>query len=146
MWIFEVDSSIGKIQLSNVHLCPPLETETSMGFLYRALFTSPKIRLKEIKSIFTYLKPHLPTVIAGDFNEGNTGYTIYYLMSQNYIDALKATGIKGYTWQWLVYSFYLRARLDHVFSNLDLDPVQSQIIYEGNSDHFPVIVDFKRIR
>jgi endonuclease/exonuclease/phosphatase (EEP) superfamily protein YafD len=61
-----VDTAFGPLQALNVHLRPPV---SDGGSFVSGHFTTPAVRLREIQSFVTKLKPALPTVIAGDFNE-----------------------------------------------------------------------------
>ncbi|KTD07047.1 endonuclease/exonuclease/phosphatase family protein [Legionella jamestowniensis] len=146
IWIFKSDTSLGPIQFANLHLTPPLVNESSMGFMFHALFTSPPIRLQEIYHVKQCLQPEIPTIIAGDFNEGDNGGVVNYLRNQNFIDALNATQFKGYTWRWRIAILCFRERLDRMFSSPSLKPVNSEVIYDGDSDHFPLLVDFVKAK
>ncbi|KTD18071.1 endonuclease/exonuclease/phosphatase family protein [Legionella jordanis] len=142
LWIFKAETILGPVQFVNLHLTPPLKNETSMGLFFHALFTSAPIRLREIYYLKSKLNSDYPTIIAGDFNEGDRGHAVKDLRASNYIDALKATQFRGYTWRWRIAVLSIKERLDRIFSSPSLTPIQSQVIYGGDSDHFPLSVDF----
>lgn len=143
-WFFYADTPLGKIQLLNVHLNPPLVNKTSMGFLFKAIFTTPSIRLREIKDYYSLLDKNVPTIIAGDFNEGNNGKAVTYLENHGFADVIQVFHLQGSTWIWHVGFLQFNERDDHIFYSSDLEATQFAVLYEGDSDHFPVYADFRR--
>jgi len=142
-WIVDVFTPLGRIQILNVHLRPSIKTPTSMSFSLSAAVFTPRIRLKEIKFYNGLLAKNKPTIIIGDFNEtGSSGLAVAFLRKLGYIDAEQRFDNHDYTWFWKVGCITLRHQYDHVFSTSNLIPTKVQILHEGDSDHFPVAVDF----
>ncbi len=143
-WIMIIKTSIGKIQFANLHLQPPLVAEGKMGFLLSGYFAAPMTRLKEVKFYYQRLNPRLTTIIVGDFNEGNQGYAAKFFRKHGFIDVLINQQVTSYTWKWKLGPVTLSERLDHMFCSRNLRPTKVQILHEGDSDHYPLIVDFMK--
>ena len=124
----------GPLELLDVHLRPPVKT-AEQGWI-SALSSTPAVRQAEIEHYLPSLDPTLPTIIAGDFNEGDGGSALDTLESLGFIDTLVQLRVRGPTWRW----GGLRARLDHVLVDSRLEPVHGQILDAGRSDHLPLRV------
>ncbi len=145
IWIVTAATPLGKMQIANLHLTPPLESESSMGFLASAVFTTPAVRLAEARYVYSLLNPKLTTIIAGDFNENETGSAVNF-MQKHFYDVFKIERPSIYTWHWETPLFTLTDRLDHIFYSHDLAQVRLQVLKAGNSDHFPLMVDLVKTR
>jgi len=141
--IMNVDSPLGLVQVLNLHLTPPLISKTNPNFSVVPYFSTCKARQKEISFFYSHIKKDKPTIIAGDFNEGDNGFVSYFLNQHGFKDAQKKQ--RTYTWGWKVGFVYLKRRLDHIFYNHYFKLEHAQVIHEGDSDHFPVVVDLIRI-
>lgn len=139
--IFMAYTPIGTIQIANLHLDPPVVNEHSVGFLGYAIFASPLTRLREAKYYYQISKDTPMTVIAGDFNESSEGSAMCYFRKMGYIDATYGTGMPP-TWHWQYGLLTLRGHLDHILYSPDLIATQVQVLPAGDSDHYPVAVDF----
>lgn len=123
-----------ELELLDVHLRPPVKTD-DQGWL-AALSSTPAVREAEIEHYLPALDPALPTIIAGDFNEGDGGAALDKLEAAGFIDVLARLRVRGHTWRW----GGLRGRLDHVLVDERLEPVRGQILNAGRSDHLPLRV------
>jgi endonuclease/exonuclease/phosphatase family metal-dependent hydrolase len=124
----------GNLELLDVHLRPPVKTE-DQGWI-GALSSTPAVRKAEIEHYLPSLDPELPTIIAGDFNEGDGGAALDVLAERGFVDVLAQLRVRGHTWRW----GGLRARLDHVVADERLEPVRGEILDAGRSDHLPLRV------
>ncbi len=141
-WAVLSDTPLGKIQFLNVHLHPPLNEEGSVG-CGKAIYTTKAIRLNEIATLAAKLKPGIPTVICGDFNEDDGGRALRWLEKHSYRDALPGFDKKSPTWNWKTSYFTVTGRYDHIFFSKQIKCLYAQVVYRGASDHFPVIADLK---
>lgn len=129
----------GELELLDVHLRPPVKTE-DQGWL-GALSSTPAIREAEIRHYLPALDPELPTLIAGDFNEGDGGRALDVLRDAGFVDVLAQLQVRGHTWRWGA----LRGRLDHVLVDERLDLIGGEILEAGRSDHLPLRVIVRRL-
>jgi endonuclease/exonuclease/phosphatase family metal-dependent hydrolase len=136
---------LGKIQILNLHLSPSVTRQYTIGFLGSAIIKAGKQRSREIRYLYQYINPQKPTIIAGDFNEGPDRKATQYLEHLGYSNALNIINRMYHTWQWKKGFIHFASRMDHVFYSPEhLTVSRAQILYEGSSDHFPVVVDFVR--
>jgi endonuclease/exonuclease/phosphatase (EEP) superfamily protein YafD len=138
-WRFIVLTEVGPVQVLNVHLRPPTHPRGGL-----ALATTPAIRRKEIEQYFPALRRDLPTIIAGDFNEGPLGRAIGYLRDRGFRSALREFRTPQFTWRWDTGLPDVKVQLDHIVYGGGLVPLQTYVIMAGESDHFPVIGVFAR--
>jgi endonuclease/exonuclease/phosphatase family metal-dependent hydrolase len=124
----------GQLELLDVHLRPPVKTE-AQGWI-GALSSTPAVRKAEIEHYLASLDPALPTIVAGDFNEGDGGSALDTLEAAGFVDTLAQLRVRGHTWRWGA----LRGRLDHVLVDEQLEPVRGEIMHAGRSDHLPLRV------
>jgi endonuclease/exonuclease/phosphatase family metal-dependent hydrolase len=128
----------GPIELLDVHLRPPVKTN-NQGWI-GALSSTPAVRVAEIQHYLPTFDPTLPTIVAGDFNEGDSGSALDVLEDAGFVDTLAHLRVRGHTWRW----GGLRARLDHVLIDEQLEPVRGEILDAGRSDHLPLRVVLRR--
>ncbi len=142
-WRVVVRTPAGRMQLVNVHLKPPV---SKSGSYVSGYFVTPKERAAEMKGHLALMKPGLPTIVAGDFNE-QSGGGLGVLGKQNMISALPRFAPSANTWRWPVGSLTLRQRLDHIVH----DPAQltclgARVLKMGRSDHLPVVARFRVVK
>jgi endonuclease/exonuclease/phosphatase family metal-dependent hydrolase len=138
-----LDTNVGKVQVLNVHLHPPM-TKSGNYVLGYALTNGR--RLHEMENAVAALDPNLPTLIVGDFNEDSSGHAFRYLVNEGYADAVGEFNGKARTWEWPVGPRKLRLQLDHLVHDAMLIPTTGGIVEAGNSDHKPVWADFTRMQ
>lgn len=138
-WRLVVDTPLGRIQLLDVHLKPPMSDSGSwvVGF-----FSTRNQRLSEAMQHAGSLDRSLPTIIAGDFNEESSGKALAYLDDQGYVDATVQFAGARRTWEWPVGSITLRFQLDHILYDTRLIAIAGGIVERGRSDHKPIWADF----
>lgn len=137
-----VDTKLGRIQVLNVHLRPPMSDGGSWVVGY---FSTRETRLSEIEHLMVGLDPKLPTLIVGDFNEEADGLAIKRLRELGYADAIAHHAGTKRTWEWPVGSVTLRFQLDHIFHDDHFIAVEARILEAGRSDHKPIISVFERM-
>lgn len=142
-WRVVVETNLGRIQVLNVHLRPPMSDGGSWVVGY---FSTRENRLEEIEHHLAALDPTLPTLIVGDFNEESDGLALGRLSQLGYGDSTAQFHPKKPTWKWSTSSgVTLRFQLDHILHDMHFVPVASQIVNAGRSDHFPIWTDFERV-
>jgi endonuclease/exonuclease/phosphatase (EEP) superfamily protein YafD len=144
IWIMQVQTPLGKLQLANIHLTPPVIKEGDIGFLANAVFSSMPKRRYEVQFIHSLLNKNLPAIIAGDFNEGEIGSAVKYLRENNFSDAWQNNNIEDHTWEWNWGLFKFYDRFDRFFYTTPLQLTNIQVIHLGDSDHYPVVADFRK--
>jgi endonuclease/exonuclease/phosphatase (EEP) superfamily protein YafD len=136
-----IDTPLGKIQLLNVHLRPQM---SESGSVVSGYFTTPPIREREIAAYHAELTPGLPTLVAGDFNEGASGRAIVYLGDRGYRSALPDFAGSAATWRWRTSIGTVATQLDHIVHDARLEPLDVRVLARGRSDHLPVVAVFRR--
>ena len=141
-WRVVLDTKLGRIQVLNVHLRPPMSDGGSWVVGY---WSTRGNRLTEIEHHFAALDPKLPTIILGDFNEETDGRAMQFLADRGFADAISHHAGNTPTWGWPVGSITLRFQLDHIMHDAHFIPVTAAIVEAGRSDHKPIWVDFERM-
>lgn len=138
-----IKTPIGLIQFVNIHLTPTYLPHHVVGIRKISPFEAPNRRYQEIYHFYKHLKKNIPTVIAGDFNESDKGFAVKYLTEARYTDALLQNK-EFFTWHRNYLPLVVKRRLDHVFYKDNLKAIRVQALYEGGSDHYPLVVDFEQ--
>lgn len=143
-WIFQAETPLGPVQVANVHLHPGVNERGS--FTPSAyLSTAPAARLKETKAFHARLDPKLPTLLVGDFNEGDSGESVAWLADRGFRDALPQYDTYHNTWHWQTsVGITVKHRLDHLLHTRDLRCLDARVIRKGASDHYPVVAVFEK--
>jgi endonuclease/exonuclease/phosphatase (EEP) superfamily protein YafD len=134
-----VATRFGPLQILNVHLRPALDG----GSWVRGFMTTPPVRRREMEAHWQQLRLHrLPTIVAGDFNEDDTGRAIDYLAHHG-MTRVPTTGPR--TWHYETThdgttSDLLKIDLDHVMIDSHLVARDAAVLDAGTSDHRPVVV------
>jgi endonuclease/exonuclease/phosphatase (EEP) superfamily protein YafD len=133
-----VDTGFGEVQILNVHLRPAIDG----GSWFKGFLTTPPLRRREIETYFKRLARHLPTIIAGDFNEDPSGSALAFLSRQG----LARVPTEGPTTWHYAHHFngeptdVLRMDIDHVLVDRSLVGRDGKVLDAGTSDHRPVVV------
>ncbi len=138
-WRVLVETPLGVVQTLNVHLRPPV---SDSGSFVSGYFTTPEIRLDEITSHSGLLDPDLPAIVAGDFNEADGGKAVSFLEQRGLSSVLPEFHPGANTWRWNTSAGPVSAQLDHITYDDKLTPLNSYVVREGRSDHFPVVAVF----
>jgi endonuclease/exonuclease/phosphatase (EEP) superfamily protein YafD len=139
-WRIIANTPIGTLQVLNLHLHPPLSESGSVTSGY---LTTPPIRKSEVAEFYQHLDPGLPTLIVGDFNEGDGGSAIAYLEERGYRTVVSEFEGRTETWRWNTSVGTVSAQLDHIVYGHGLEPLDARVIQAGRSDHFPVVARFE---
>jgi endonuclease/exonuclease/phosphatase family metal-dependent hydrolase len=143
-WHGYIRTPIAKIQFLSVRLLPIQYDENDLSSMpFYSMFSSSTKRKKDFLGYYLKLDPYLPTLIAGDFNETNDGLTVNFLRKHGYSDTSLLFKKPTYTWHWPLKIVTLANQLDYIFyTPHHLHAVRAQVLHEGGSDHYPVVVDF----
>ena len=132
-----VDTAIGPLQVLHVHLRPMYDG----GDWVRGYFTTPPIRRREIEAYWATMRPELPTIVAGDFNEEGNGLALGFLAERG----VRRVDPGAPTWRWegnyRGNDVKLRLALDHIAHDQRLRATAARVIDGGGSDHLPVVAD-----
>ncbi len=142
-WRVVLETPLGKIQVLNVHLRPPMSDGGSWVVGY---FSTRETRHGEIEAHVKSLDPALPTLVVGDFNEEADGLAVQALAKRGFVDAIATQHGNEPTWHWPLRGITLRFQLDHLMHDARLVATTSTISPAGRSDHFPIWADFVRVR
>jgi endonuclease/exonuclease/phosphatase (EEP) superfamily protein YafD len=134
-WRLVFDSHLGPLQVLVVHLRPQI---SDTGSVLSGYFTTPAIREREIREHFGALDPSLPTLVAGDFNEGPGGRALVFLKDRGLRSALGEFDTPQDTWRWPTSLGAVEMQLDHLAYDERLEPLDVQVRPVGRSDHWPV--------
>lgn len=143
-WVMEFPTTVGPVQVLNVHLQPQVDENDQYsldGFL-----SANRRHEKEIKRFhfqFDSDKNAPPLIVAGDFNEGESGGAVTYLAKQGFTNALPEFDCRTRTWAWDFGLITWRMRLDHLMYQR-LHCFEAKVIKAGGSDHLPVLAVFGR--
>jgi endonuclease/exonuclease/phosphatase (EEP) superfamily protein YafD len=142
-WRCVLDTPLGRIQVFNLHLRPPMSDGGSWVVGY---FSTRDDRLREIQYHLEALDPKLPAIFLGDFNEEHEGgKALALLVDRGFGDAIGRFHGDRRTWEWPVGRVTLRFQLDHILHDAHLVPTAAAIVEAGRSDHKPIWADFERI-
>lgn len=125
-WRVVLDAPAGALQVLSVHLRPPFSV--GRGF-HRSFFRTHAVRHLEIAAHHARLDPALPTVVLGDFNEGD-GPALAFLAAHGFRRAATAAP----TWRLLGW----RRTYDHMWGGPGVALHEPEVVVAGASDHLPV--------
>jgi endonuclease/exonuclease/phosphatase family metal-dependent hydrolase len=140
-WVLLADTPVGKVQILVVHLRAPISDGGKASL--SALARTALIRVREIEELYGLLDEELPTIILGDFNEGDAGQAIKWLKARGFTDALGEFDWFSHTWRWKVGLEVVRRRFDHILYSRHLHCLQARVLRKGRSDHLPVVGVFE---
>ncbi len=144
-WVVKVETPVGAVQVVNVHLRPPLAARG--GVSIRTWFRTREVRKEEVREIFGKLRPSLPVLFMGDFNEHEDGRACGWLRAKGMTDALSEFDRDTDTWEWDTGRWWLGTledRFDHILYSPPLYALDARVIKKGKSDHFPVLAVFEK--
>jgi endonuclease/exonuclease/phosphatase (EEP) superfamily protein YafD len=144
-WTFELDTPIGPVQVLNVHLRPQIgDSGPNVVGIASGMVSTPPIRKREITDYLPRLRPNVPALIAGDFNESEDGSALEYLEERGFRSTLPEFSDED-TWSWNMSVIgTVRRRFDHIVYGQGLEPLSARVVQAGNSDHLPVVAVFGR--
>jgi endonuclease/exonuclease/phosphatase family metal-dependent hydrolase len=134
-WIVKFETAIGPMQVVNVHLRPPI---SDRGSWVSGYFTTDQDRLREMERFYQARESQIPTLVVGDFNDGENSPVVRWLEARGMINSLPQFDRYSPTWKWQTSVVTLKRRMDHIFYSPELDCAAARVIHAGVSDHFPV--------
>lgn len=134
---------LGAVQVLSVHLRPPL---SSTGSVVSGYLKTPAIREEEAATFLSALDRSLPTLVAGDFNENDSGRAVQLLAQRGLVSALPEFAPNQRTWRWATSVGEVSSQLDHIAYGPGLEPLDVRALEAGRSDHLPVVGVFQRAR
>jgi endonuclease/exonuclease/phosphatase (EEP) superfamily protein YafD len=135
-WIRFFDTPAGPVQVLNVHLRPPVSDSGSFASGY---FVTGDDRLQEMERFAAGLRPNVPAIVAGDFNDHENSPVMDWLRSKDYLNALPQFDRRTPTWRWRYGLVSFRRRMDHIVYSPELHCYNAAVLPAGASDHVPVI-------
>jgi endonuclease/exonuclease/phosphatase family metal-dependent hydrolase len=138
-----IQAPLGRVQLLNVHLRPPL---SESGSWISGYFSTRSIRREEIETYWQHIDPSLPTVVAGDFNEAHGGEAVEYLADHGLRSVLPEREPRAKTWHWRTAVGTIHAQLDHIVVDRRLACIDVHVLERGRSDHYPIVADLAPAR
>jgi len=149
-WIIMVETPLGKIQVLNTHLRPPIQAGNSLIPSPLAFYYSKEERKDDLQDWYQYLDVNQKIIILGDFNESHRG--LFYGKAISWLENPQV-GFRdaidefdpSTTWEWpLPMNMKLSANFDHIFyRKSELKCLSAGVRREGASDHFPVVAVFQ---
>ena len=139
-WRVVIDTKLGRLQVLNVHLRPPISDGGSWVVGY---WSTRDVRRGEIEHHAAALDPKLPTLVVGDFNEEGDGRAVELLRDRGFTDAIAERVGNKRTWEWPVGSITLRFQLDHILHDDHFIAVNAAVVEGGRSDHKPIWADLE---
>jgi endonuclease/exonuclease/phosphatase family metal-dependent hydrolase len=140
-WITKFETPLGPVQVINIHLRPPV---SDSGSFVSGYFTTGDDRLREMERFYAQREPALPTVVMGDFNDGEKSSVVRWLEGKEFTNALPQFDRRSPTWQWQTSVVTLRRRMDHILYSREFDCASARVMRTGASDHFPVAATMTR--
>jgi endonuclease/exonuclease/phosphatase (EEP) superfamily protein YafD len=137
-----LDTPSGPLQILNVHLRPAIDG----GSWVKGFLTTPPVRRREIEEHWKKLDYQLPTIVAGDFNEDDTGRAIDYLAHHG-MKRVATTGPRTWHYETVVNgkaTDLLKMDIDHVMIDSHFTASDAEVLDAGTSDHRPVVVTIRR--
>jgi endonuclease/exonuclease/phosphatase (EEP) superfamily protein YafD len=138
-WIMNFQTAVGKIQVLNVHLRPPV---SDRGSWVSGYLSTDDDREREIRRFYAQRRKDVPIIIAGDFNDGEGSGVLRWLEAQGMRNALPQFDRYTPTWEWRVSALTLRRRMDHIVYPSSIHCYQARVLKVGASDHYPVVAVF----
>lgn len=135
-WIMTFPTAVGRVQVLNVHLQPPVDDRGRFGLM--GMLTAGARHRHEIERFHKHFDDEGHTLVVGDFNEDKGGDAITWLRRQGYRNCLPEFSPWAYTWRWRLGPLPLRGQLDHIVHSPSLHCFRARILYGGASDHLPV--------
>ena len=134
-WIAEVVLPTFTLQVVHVHLRSLFNGEGSPPANF---FEVGDLHREEMQLFFQHVDPSLPTVVAGDFNEGIEGAAVRWLEDRGFQNTLHAFRPGQFTWAGRSVGQTYDLAIDHVMAGPAFDLLDARTSRLGNSDHLPV--------
>jgi len=135
-WLIGVQTPAGEAHVLNVHLRASKRPGQN---LFAGLFSMGADHELEIRHFVGACSVE-PTLIVGDFNEGQGGSAVEWLDRRGFVDALARFRPGEPTWRALGGLF--ESTLDHILFRASLPARDAWVVRGGNSDHWPLLARF----
>jgi endonuclease/exonuclease/phosphatase family metal-dependent hydrolase len=142
-WIMKFGTTIGPVQVINVHLRPPI---SDGGSWVSGYLTTDDDRRLEMERFYAKREVQTPTLALGDFNDGESSPVVRWLQNKGMVNCLPQFDRSSPTWKWKYGVITLKRRMDHILYSLELDCASARVIPAGASDHFPVEAIFTQAK
>jgi endonuclease/exonuclease/phosphatase family metal-dependent hydrolase len=139
-WYVVAETPAGRLQILNLHLRAVFDGDHDPISNYFAVDAD---HLKEIERFAARLAPRTPTVVIGDFNEGENGPALRWLEARGFHDVLPMFHPGQHTWRGRGVVAPLVMSIDHVMYTQPLSPLDAWVAPRGRSDHMPVLARFQ---
>ena len=137
-WRVRVASPFGPLQVLNVHLRPQLgDSGANVSGVLSGMVTTPPLRKAQIQIYTAHLEPSVPTLIAGDFNESESGSAVEWLEARG-LHSVVPDFTHDDTWRWDTSVGRVSRRFDHIVHSRELEVLTAGVVKAGRSDHLPV--------
>jgi endonuclease/exonuclease/phosphatase family metal-dependent hydrolase len=143
-WLLQVATSVGPVQLLSVHLHPTLSERGN--FTVPAIFTTRAKREREMQDLCKHLRPDLPTLVLGDFNEAEDGRAVRHVLGKGYTSALAEFDPESATWRYSSGLVKMDGRYDHILYSKDFRSYHASVLKSGGSDHYAVLAIIGPVR
>lgn len=131
-----LETPVGRVQVLNVHLRPPVSDGGSNLVGY---FSTGGVRKREMSDLRAQLTPRVATLVVGDFNEGDDGGAVKELRAAGFGDALREFDRSTPTWRGTWNGMTFTERPDRVTYSGGLKCFEARVIAEEASDHDAVL-------
>ena len=95
-------------------------------------------RRREMERFYNAREMRTPTLVMGDFNDGESSAVVRWLERRGLVNALPQFDRDSPIWKWHTSVVTLKRRMDHILYTTELDCAAARVIPVGASDHFPV--------
>jgi len=136
-WIVWIETPVGAVEFLVVHLHAQVDGEGHFTLRSRAAD-----RLAEITAYTSGMRPEVPRIVLGDFNEGETGPAVRYVKSLGFTNALPEFDHLSKTWSPTRIVKLPTRRIDHMLYSPPLKCLKSAVKGFGGSDHRAVWAQF----
>jgi len=140
-WRVVVATPIGRLQVLQLHLRPPV---SDRGSWVSGYFTTRGFRRGEAERFSASLDPALPTLVVGDLNEADQ-QAVRYLKGRGLRSALEEAQPFAATWRWRTSVGPIVHRLDHILYSRGLLLRGARVLEAGRSDHLPVVAELAAV-
>ena len=134
-WIMKFETDLGPVQVINIHLRPPV---SDRGSWVSGYFTTAQDRKREIELFYNEREPQTPTLVLGDFNDGEHSTVVQWLEDRGMRNALPQFDRHSPTWKWESSFVSFERRTDHILYSPEFDCANARVVPGGASDHSPV--------
>lgn len=133
-----------EVQLVNVHLMPvlPPRRNASVADLAREWSATEKVRAREARRLFQFIRRDGPVLILGDFNSAITLSAPAFFRARGFADSFGSVAEepdRQVTWHWNYNGIEWRFRIDHILHSPHFATRASRIVHSDASDHYLLV-------